>query len=81
MLIQIYTSCIGLALFLYKIRVLGIELAMCWCRERDKTPEHVTLWCPKEENRDKLWIKELGERGRLTFRQLHSTLEGVLQIS
>ena len=81
MLIQICTSCIELALFLYKMRVLGIESAMCWCREGDETPEHVTLWCPEEENRDKLQIKELGERGRLRFRQLHSTPEGAPRIS
>jgi len=81
MLIQIRTSCIRLALFLYKIRVPGVESLICWCGEGNETPEHVTLWCPEEENRDELWIKELGERGRPTFRQLHSTLEGVLQIS
>jgi len=81
MLIQIRTSCIGLAPFLYKMRVPGVESAMCWCGEGDETPEHVTLWCPEEENRDELWIKELGERGRPRFRQLHSTPEGAPRIS
>ena len=81
MLIQIRTSCIGLAPFLYKMRVPGVGSAMCWCREGDETPEHMTLWCPEEENRDELWIKELGKRGRPRFRQLHSTLKGAPLIS
>ena len=53
MLIQIYTSYIRLVLFLYKIRVLGVELVIYQYREGDKTLEHVTLQCPKEENKDK----------------------------
>jgi hypothetical protein len=73
-LIQSRTGCIGLAHFLYRVQVPGIESSLCSCTNGIETPRHVLIHCQKERGRR----EELKERcgGRLDLRKLLDTPEG-----
>jgi hypothetical protein len=73
-LIQFRTGCTGLAHFLHKTRVPGIDPGLCSCRGGLKTPRHVLIHCTQEsERREEL--RRVGG-GSLDFRRLLDTPEG-----
>jgi hypothetical protein len=76
-LIQIRTACIGLAAFLRRMRVPGIDTSRCRCEEGNETPEHVALYCPEEEGRR----DELRAGGALDYRWLTGTPKGAKILS
>jgi hypothetical protein len=73
-LVQFRTGCTGLARFLHKSRVPGIESGLCGCEGGLETPRHVLVHCSKEsERREEL--RRVGG-GTLDFRKLLDTPEG-----
>ena len=73
-LVQFRTGCTGLARFLHKARVPGIESGLCGCGGGLETPRHVLVHCSKEsERREEL--RRVGG-GTLDFRKLLDTPEG-----
>ena len=73
--VQFRTGCTGMAYFLNKARVSGIESGLCSCRGGLETPRHMLVHCSKELiQREEL--RGVG-RGRLDFRQLLDAPEGV----
>ncbi len=73
-LVQFRTGCTGLAYFLNKARVPGVESGFCSCGRGLETPRHVLIHCSKEaERREEL--RGVG-RGRLDFRKLLDTPAG-----
>jgi hypothetical protein len=73
-LIQFRTGCTGLAYFLYKARVPGMESGLCSCGNGSETPRHLLIHCQKEE----IQRKELkgASGGRLDLKRLLDTPEG-----
>jgi hypothetical protein len=75
-LVQLWTGCIGLAYFLHKARVPGIDSGLCSCGSGNETPRHLLIHCQKEEiqaHREEL--KKAGG-GRLDLRKLLDTPDG-----
>jgi hypothetical protein len=73
-LVQFRTGCTGLAYFLYKARVPGIESGLCSCRNGSETPRHLLIHCQKEELQREELRRVSG--GRLDLRRLLDTPEG-----
>jgi hypothetical protein len=72
-LLQFRTGCTGLAYFLFKARVPGVESGLCSCGRGSETPRHMLVHCLKEsERREEL----RGVSGNLDFRKLLDTPEG-----
>jgi len=73
-LVQFRTGRTGLAHFLYRARVPGVESDLCSCGNGPETPRHVLIHCEKEiEQRGEL--RKAGG-GRLDLRKLLDTPEG-----
>ena len=73
-LVQLRTGCIGLAYFLHKARVPGIESGLCSCGNSSETPRHMLIHCNKEiVQREEL---KRASGGRLNLRKLLDTPEG-----
>jgi Reverse transcriptase (RNA-dependent DNA polymerase)/Endonuclease-reverse transcriptase len=76
-LTQLRTGKIGLASFLFKAKVPGVDSEACRCGYRQETPQHITISCPRyQDTRDSLRIN-----GRLDFKELLSTAEGVRKVT
>jgi hypothetical protein len=73
-LVQFRTGCTGLAYFLHKARVPGVESGLCSCGNGFETPRHMLIHCEKEQaQREEL--RRIGEGG-LDFKKLLDTPEG-----
>jgi len=73
-LVQFRTGYTGLAYFLHKAHVPGVESGQCSCQGGLETPRHILIHCPKEsEHREEL--RKVGG-GRLDLRKLLDTPEG-----
>lgn len=70
---QFQTGCTGLAYFLHKDRVPGVESGLCSCRNGLETPKHVLIHCQKEKPRREE-LKGIGG-GRLDLKTLQRELE------
>jgi len=73
-LVQFRTGYIGLAYFLYKAKIPGIESGLCNCGNGSETPRHLLIHCQKEEIRREE-LKRIGG-GRLDLKKLLDTPEG-----
>jgi hypothetical protein len=73
-LVQFRTGCTGLAYFLYKARVPGVESGLCSCGNSFETPRHILIHCEKE----RIQREELRRAGKggLDFKKLLDTPEG-----
>ncbi len=72
-LVQFRTGCTGLAYFLHKARVPGVESGLYSCENSFETPRHMLIHCEKEQaQRDEL--RRIGGGG-LDFKKLLDTLD------
>ena len=74
-LVQFRTGYTGLAYFLYKACVLGIESGLCSYRSSSEMPRHILIHCQKEELR-RGELRRVG-RSSLDFRMLLDTPKGI----
>lgn len=52
LLVQARTGCIGLAEFLHRRKVPGVDSPLCRCGENNETAKHVVRYCALESGRD-----------------------------
>lgn len=67
-LVQFRTGCTGLAYFLYRARVPGIESGLCRCGSGIETPRHMLIHCQMEELQRRRLREICG--GRLDLKEL-----------
>lgn len=76
-LTQILTGKIGLAAFLYRRKVPGVESPNCACGWAEESPKHVLLHCPRYADRR----RQLMNQGRLDLEWLLKDEEGVRRVT
>jgi hypothetical protein len=75
--VQLRTGKIGLRDFLFNPGVSEVTSAACFCGYEQEAPKNITIFCPRyHDSREQLRIN-----GRLDFRQLLTTAEGVRKVT
>ena len=77
MLVQARTGRVGLAKFLYRRKVPGIQTAQCRCEAGEETVRHMALYCTEEADRR----QGLRVNGRLDYGRLIGTASGAKRLT
>ncbi len=66
------TGRVRLAYFLHKVGVPGYDSSLYSCKQADKTPRHLLLYCPESDDSR----RALGPQGKQSLLDLLGTPEG-----